>query len=174
MCYGVRRSAVQYYQPVQPRVVREVVVSPQPAAPSPSKAIDVALAGLNLTSEDLFYDIGCGDGRVLIRAAQLYGCLCIGIEKDTRTSTEAMLAVERAGLTDRIRIYLGDGTKCDLSQATAVYMYLEQDTVNQIVPRLPDGCRVASFLHTLPVASHLSVVGGQPVFFWTPEWELVK
>jgi len=169
MCYGRRAVAQQYYQPVQPRVVREVVVSPQPAAPSPSKAIDVALAGLNLTSEDLFYDIGCGDGRVVIRAAQLYGCLCIGIEKDTRTSTEAMLAVERAGLTDRIRIYLGDGLRADLSRATAAYLYLDEETTALVSRRLPAGCRVASFVHTLPVASHLSVVGSRPVFFWTPD-----
>ena len=118
MCYGRRAVAQQYYQPVQPRVVREVVVSPQPAAPSPSKAIDVALAGLSLTSEDVLYDLGCGDGRVLIRAAQLYGCCGVGIERDTRTSTEAMLAVEKAGLEDRIEIYLGNVLTADLSRAT--------------------------------------------------------
>ena len=169
MCYGRRAVAQQYYQPVQTRVIRETVVRPQPAAPSPSKAIDVALAGLNLTSEDLFYDIGCGDGRVLIRAAQLYGCRCIGIEKDTRTSTEAMLAVERAGLTDRIRIYLGDGLRADLSRATAAYIYLDEPTTALVVSRLPVGCRVASFVHPIPVASHLSMAGSLPVFFWTPE-----
>ena len=76
-----------------------------PFNPTMPYVVETALAMLSLTAEDVLYDLGCGDGRVMIAAAQAVpGLRCIGVEYDLKYATRAQEAVDAAGLGDRITV----------------------------------------------------------------------
>ena len=163
MCNALERQtyvAPQYMQfQVEPQVVSPAM------QPTPDAAIDAMLKELSLTENDVLYDLGCGDGRVLIAAVKQYGCRCVGIEINPTMAERARYRVRMAETSmvirpRRIRIVTGDATKFKLDGATAVTMYLYQDTVKVLATRL-HGKRVASFIHNLPGLHARRVMVGQ-------------
>lgn len=114
----------------------------------PAVAVDMMLAALKLTPKDLLYDLGCGDGRILITAVKKYGCRAVGIEIDPQVAAFAKQKVATSGVGARIRITVGDARKYDLSQATAVTMYLFPDLMRELVPKLSTK-RIASYQHKI-------------------------
>ncbi|MEO8257342.1 MAG: nucleotidyltransferase family protein [Acidobacteriota bacterium] len=127
------------------------LVSPTPATP-PAAAVDRAgdlgefspndvaiidamldLAGAR--SSDVLYDLGCGDGRVMIRAAQRHGLRAIGIEWDPDRVEEARCRVRDAGVAGLVEVRQGDVHTCDVSDATVVYTYL-RGVQTALLPRL--------------------------------------
>lgn len=161
MCYGDSARRL-----IAGRTIEAVQPIPQPLATSPQPVIDSALRELQLTTADVFYDLGCGDGRVVIEAAKRYGCRAVGIELDPQLAKTARDAVRAAGLTDSVNIYRGDATKCDVTEATAAYLYLDPATASEVAERLPPRCRVASYSHDIPNTNHRVVVGDHgPIYF---------
>lgn len=165
MCYGDSARRL-----LQQRSAGKVVATPAPssdgAAPTPEAAIEAALRELRLTDADVLYDLGCGDGRVVIEAARRYGCRAVGVEIDPRRALAARDAVRAAGLADRVTIYQGDVTKCDVSGATAAYLYLEPAIAKEVAERLPAGCRVASFMHRVDGINHVVAVENTGCLFF--------
>lgn len=100
------------------------------------------------------YDLGCGDGRVLISAAQNYNAKAIGVEIDDKLVEKAAQRVARLGLQDRIRIIQGDLMKTDLSDADVVVIYLLTMSNEELRPRLEKylkpGARVLSYSYPVP------------------------
>ncbi len=91
------------------------------------------------SAEDLVLDLGCGDGRVLIAAAQRYRCRARGIEIDPALVSEARSAVAAAGLEDRIEIVEGDATAPGaLEGATVVFAFLPAHIVDGLLPTVLD------------------------------------
>ena len=168
---GYQRRTVQPTITVAPqyRVVEPAPIVTPKTTPTPMEVVDLMLQESQLTPDDEFYDLGCGDGRVVIRAAQRFGCRCVGIDINADQARIAKRAVERAGLQSLVTIYKGDVTRCDVSQATAAYIYLEPETLAKVVPRLSPGCRIASYSHTLATFNHRVSVDGQSVYFWIPQ-----
>ena len=82
--------------------------------------------------DDVVYDLGCGDGRMLITAAKDYGASAVGIEIDPLRYIWCRLRVTFLGLEDRVKIVHGNFFSQDLSEATVVTCYLLQDTNNQL------------------------------------------
>jgi SAM-dependent methyltransferase len=125
--------------------------SPNPQASSPVEERDKALAQLKLGQNDIFADIGCGDGNVLIEAVKRYGVKsAIGIEIDPIKANEARSNIRRAGLDSRIEIIEVDATKFDFSARgiTAAYVYLYPDLLKSINF---DGIgRIVSVYHDIP------------------------
>ena len=76
------------------------------------------------TASDVLVDLGCGDGRIVITAAQRYGCRTIGVERNPALASRARAAVQAARLTDRVSIVEDDLLKADLSQASLVVVFL--------------------------------------------------
>jgi len=167
MCYGT--AAVQRYVAQQQSITVQKREGRMPRCePSPQTAIDAALRGLVLGPDDVLYDLGCGDGRVLLQAARMYGCRCVGIEKDRETATLARDKVKEAGWDHKVTIYCGDVTTCSLASATAAYCYLDQTTLEKVTVRLPSNCRVASFSHPLPLCSSQEKTSVGVVYYWEP------
>lgn len=77
-----------------------------------------------VTETDYIYDLGCGDGRILITAAQQYGVKGMGVDLDPERVQEATYAARQLGLVPRIRFQQKDLLKVDLSPATVVTFYL--------------------------------------------------
>jgi hypothetical protein len=104
--------------------------------PTPS---DVGMEMLKLagvTSNDVVYDLGSGDGRLVIAAAQLFGARAVGVELGARLVQDSREAAARAGVADRATFVWGDLFQVDLRPATAVMLYLTGDMNLRLRPRL--------------------------------------
>ncbi|MEM7769965.1 MAG: class I SAM-dependent methyltransferase [Cyanobacteria bacterium P01_E01_bin.6] len=86
--------------------------------------IDAMLEAGNVTATDYIYDLGCGDGRILLTAAQRCGARGLGIDLDPERIQEAKAAARQLGLIPHIRFKHQDLLKVDLSTATVVTLYL--------------------------------------------------
>lgn len=97
--------------------------------------INETLQFMNLKPNDVLFDLGCGDGRILCEAVIQYGCRGVGIDIDPKMRKIARTNIRTLGLKDKIEIRKGNIFKADLSGATVCYMYLF-DWVMDLVPHL--------------------------------------
>jgi predicted RNA methylase len=101
-----------------------------------------------VTRDDVVLDLGSGDGRIPIRAAQKYGARGIGVDIDPRRIEEARANARQAGVEDRVEFQLGDALKTDVSRATVVTLYLLSSSNAKLRPilqqQLKPGARVVS------------------------------
>ena len=125
--------------------------SPQilaPYVPTPEDVVDRMLALAAVTRDDVVLDLGSGDGRIPIRAAQKYGARGIGVDIDPRRVEEARANARKAGVEDRVEFELGDALKTDVSRATVVTLYLLSSSNAKLRPmlqrQLRSGARVVS------------------------------
>lgn len=116
-------------------------------------AIFELLKILDPKAGETIYDLRCGDGKILITAAQKYGTRGLGVELNPATAVNAKHRVKVAGLSDRITILTGDAANQDLSGADYVVMHLYPETIRRILPRLktlkPE-VTVISYQHDIP------------------------
>ena len=108
---------------------------------TPERAVTAALDFVApFKEEDVVYDVGCGDGRVLIKFAMLEGTPAgtkfVGVEIDEDRASEARENVERSGLSDRIAIICENALMVDYGDATVVFLYLIPRGLRLIKPVL--------------------------------------
>jgi SAM-dependent methyltransferase len=116
-------------------------------APSLGEAIDEMLALARVTSSDLLYDLGCGDGRVVVTAARKFRCRAIGFEIDPQRVAESQENVRKNGLAHLVRIEERDMFDVDLSEADVVTLYLLPNLNVRLIPqitKMKPGARVVS------------------------------
>lgn len=122
--------------------------------PTPEEVIEKMLKITNASKNDILYDLGCGDGRVLILAAKKIGLRCVGIEIKRELVEQAREKVVKEGLEDLVTIYHGDMFQFDISEATIVYLYLTTDLNSQLKPKLERelrrGTKVVSHQFEIP------------------------
>jgi len=85
---------------------------------------------------DIIYDLGCGDGRVVIMAAQDFGAQGIGVEMREDLAKQAMGKISDLGLEGRVKIVHGDMFKVDISQANVITLYLTTSANDKVKPKL--------------------------------------
>jgi SAM-dependent methyltransferase len=107
-----------------------------PYVPSPAPLVAKMLELASVTKEDLVYDMGCGDGRILIMAAKKYGARGVGVDLDPVRIAEAKKNAEAEGVSHLVEFRAEDGTKTDISQATVVTLYMFKWFNNEIRPKL--------------------------------------
>ena len=122
--------------------------------PTPDPVVDQMIALATVTGEDVVYEPGCGDARVLIAAVRAGAKRGVGIDLDPERVAESRRNVSAAGLADRIEIRLGDALDIrDLSQASVVFLYMGDDFNRLIRPilwrQLAVGARVVSHRFTM-------------------------
>lgn len=124
-----------------------------PHVPTPDFVIEQMLEVTGVHSESVVYDLGCGDGCVLIRAAEKCGARGVGVDIDPDLIKQARKAAAAAGVSSRVRFLNQDIFDTDLSDATLVYLYLFPDSLNLLRPYLEDnlkkGTMVACFSFAL-------------------------
>ncbi|CAE7205815.1 unnamed protein product [Symbiodinium natans] len=124
-----------------------------PYNPTPDCAIKQALDALGVQSGDTLYDLGCGDGRMLLAAARR-GARAVGVEYDSRFAQKASEAIREAGLESLAEVICGDALKTNLSDATKIFVYLVPDGLRMMSVALSDASRrgvpIASYLFALP------------------------
>jgi SAM-dependent methyltransferase len=114
---------------------------------------DAMLQLAGVTEQDVVYDLGSGDGRIPIIAAQKYGARGMGIEIDPRLVTQSWGNANDAQVANRVRFMVGDLFTADLSEATVVTMYLSPSIMKRLAPTLralKPGTRIVSHQFTMP------------------------
>lgn len=152
-------------QPSVPQTIpQEILYSLDPSA---QVSVEKMLAILAPTSNDVLYDLGSGDGRILITASNRYGTSGVGIEINAESASLSMQRIHDQGI-DNVRIVTGDATKYDLSDATLVTMYLYPPVIKALVPNLQalkSGTRVVSFAHSIPLPGTRKIDVGEDSFY---------
>jgi SAM-dependent methyltransferase len=125
-----------------------------PYVNSPRRAIDKMLEMANLKPGETLYDLGCGDGRILIAAAERYHVKGVGVEISSSLARTAQDNVQAMGLKDQVTIVRGDMMKTDLSQADVVTLYLITTANESLRPNLEKflkkDARVVSYDYPIP------------------------
>ena len=122
--------------------------------PTPHKVVEKMLQLAKVTKDDLVFDLGCGDGRVLVSAARKFGARGVGIDIDPQRIKEALANVRKADVAKLVEIRQGDALKVpDLSKATVVLLYMLPEFMEKLRPileeQLKPGTRVVA--HDYPV-----------------------
>jgi len=123
-------------------------------APTPWAVCRQMLEFANVGPSDLLYDLGSGDGRIPIMAAQEFGARAVGIEMDEKLRRHAEEKVREYGLGERVSFRSEDFFRCDLRDATVVTLYLLTQVNGYLGPRLASqlakGARVVSLDYPVP------------------------
>jgi len=134
------------YKPMSGQSGKDVVW-----VPTPDEMVRRMLERAKVTKEDLVFDLGCGDGKIPIAAARLFGATAKGIEYNPEMAALARRNTERAGVTDRVEIITGDifdpQLQARFMQATVITTYLLPDLNLKLRPtllRMRPGTRVVT------------------------------
>ncbi|MEM6718422.1 MAG: methyltransferase domain-containing protein [Bacteroidota bacterium] len=119
-----------------------------------SEVIHEKLKLLQLKDSDTLIDLGCGDARTLIAAAQLFNVGCVGYEILPKAIEIARKNIEVAGLSDRIKIVEKDFLNADVSKADALILYLTRNSLGKLSMKLenelPKGTRIVTHDFDIP------------------------
>lgn len=131
--------------------------------PTTDDAVRAMLRLAGVDSSDIVYDLGCGDGRIVVEAARLFGAHGVGIDIDPQRIAEANRRAEQAGVTDLVRFEVGDLFQADFHEATVVTLFLLGRLNLQLRPRL-----LAELAPGTRVVSNTFSMGD-----WEPEREII-
>lgn len=129
--------------------------------PTPNKVVDRMLEMARVGARDVVYDLGCGDGRIVITAAKRYGARGVGVDIDPARIQEASANARAAGVSGQVKFVQADLFEVDISPATVVTLYLLTSLNLKIKPRLLQELRPGT-----RVVSHAFDMGN-----WKPERE---
>lgn len=142
--------------------------------PTPQEVVDKMLALAKVTKDDVIYDLGSGDGRIPITAAQKFGTKGVGIDINPERIQEANSNAQKAGVTDRVKFLNQDLFKSDFSEATVVTLYLLPELNVKLRPQLfkqlKPGTRVVSHDFDMGEWKPDQVVqtqDGSNIYLWT-------
>jgi predicted RNA methylase len=130
-----------------------------PSYPTPETVVDQMLTIAQLHAGEMVYDLGCGDGRIVITAAQKFKAHAVGIEIRRDIYEHTLATVAALGLSDQVKIVHGNALRYDLSPADVVTLYLLTSSNERLKPIL-----VKDLKPTARVVSHdFEIVGWKPV-----------
>ena len=156
--------------------------------PTPPEVVEQMLCLADISTGDVLYDLGCGDGRIVVAAAKKYGIRAIGMDISPTRIAEARANARKHGVEDRVQLILGDAKVADLRGATVVTMFLGADGNLRLADRLRSQLRLGARI----VSRNFQIYGWEPdrtenrvtdggtstsLYLWTikkPERESVK
>lgn len=142
-----------------------------PYVPTPNEVVDAMLDMAKVTKNDVVYDLGCGDGRIVIGAAKR-GARGVGVDINPERIAEANRNAKAAGVTNRVRFIEGDLFTAPISEATVVTLYLLPSVNLKLKPRLlselKPGTRIVS--HSFDMGDwkpdKTQELNGRYVYYW--------
>ena len=142
--------------------------------PTPQPVVDAMLEAASVTSSDVVYDLGSGDGRIVITAAKKFGARGVGIEIDPTLVKKATENAAAAGVAERVRFVSQNLFDAKIGDATVVTLYLLQSLNERLRPKLvrelKPGTRVVSHVFNMgpewPPEKSLQV-GASRIHVWT-------
>ena len=141
--------------------------------PTPQPVVEAMLALAEVGPSDIVYDLGSGDGRIVITAAKKHGARGVGIEIDPALVKKAKEDAAAAGVADRVQFRVGNIFTAEIKDATVVTLYLLQSLNERLRPRLvrelKPGARIVSHIFNMgpewPPERSVSV-DRHPIFLW--------
>lgn len=187
LCISILLFLSQSSQGAQIQYQEEPKKLDVPYVPTPQKVVEGMLRLAEVGKNDLVYDLGCGDGRIVIAAAQKFGAHAIGIDIDPDRIKEAKENAAQAGVKDLVQFIQDDLFSADIHRATVVTLYLLTSVNLKLRPKLlhvlKPGTRIVSHDFSMeewqPDKSTVVVDNedSHKVFFWvvpanvTGSWE---
>lgn len=144
-----------------------------PYVPTPQPVVDGMLKLAKVAAGDVVYDLGCGDGRIVITAAKEHGATGVGVDIDPQRIKEANANAKTAGVTDKVKFVKGDIFKTDFSNATVVTLYLLPEINLRLRPellkQLKPGTRIVSHVFSMGdwKPEQTIYVNGSSIHIWT-------
>ena len=144
-----------------------------PYVTTPPVVVNALLRLAGVRRSDTVYDLGCGDGRIVIAAAKQYGAHGVGIDISADRIREARDNARKAGVEALVKFDVGDVFDADLSAATVVTLYLLPDLNLRLRPKLQKelkpGTRVISHAFDMGDWSpeRKQIVDASPIYLWT-------
>lgn len=141
--------------------------------PTQQAVVDAMLKLADVKKSDIVYDLGCGDGRMVITAAKNYGTVGKGIDIDPQRIKEANENAQNAGVTDKVEFILGNLFETDVREANVVTLYLLESLNLKLRPKLLEqlkpGSRVVSNTFNMGdwVPDKVESVDGYTIYLWT-------
>jgi len=130
-----------------------------PFVATPLPVVKQMLMLAQLRPGEILYDLGCGDGRVVIMAAQEFGARGVGVEMREDLVKQALSKISELGLEGRVKIVQSDMFKVDLAQADVVTLYLTTSANDKVKPKLESELKTG-----VRVVSHdYEILGWRPV-----------
>lgn len=141
--------------------------------PTGYEVVDAMLTMAKVTKDDVVYDLGSGDGRLVISAARDYGARGVGIDVTPRRILEANENARQAGVVDKVTFIQGDMFVEDISEATVVTLYLLDELNLRLRPKLlrelKSGSRIVSNTFKMgdwePEA--IEIINDKFIYLWT-------
>ena len=147
-----------------------------PYVTTPPEVVAAMLKVAKVTKEDVVYDLGCGDGRIVILAAQKYGARGVGIDLNPERIREANENARQAGVAARVKFLQQDLFESDIKEATVVTLYLMSAVNLKLRPKLwrelKPGTRVVSHAFDMgdwKAEKEVEVSGGRAwgkIYYW--------
>lgn len=159
-------SALAHNEPSKPLDV--------PYIPTPQPVVEKMLELAKVSKKDLVYDLGCGDGRIIITAAKQHGARGVGIDLNPKRVAESNANAKKAGVENRVKFMVGDLFKTNFSDANVVTLYLLSSVNRELRPQLwrqlKVGSRVVS--HAFDMGPEwppekVESVQGNTIYYWT-------
>lgn len=124
-----------------------------PYVPTPHEVVDAMLEMAGVGPSDVVYDLGCGDGRIVVRAAQRFGARGVGVDIEPKLVRQSRENARRAGVEENVRFFCQDLFQTEVREATVVTLFLLPDVNLRLRPKLfrelRPGARVVS--HKFPM-----------------------
>jgi ubiquinone/menaquinone biosynthesis C-methylase UbiE len=133
-----------------------------PFVPTPNEVVSAMLKLADVKKSDTLYDLGCGDGRIVITAAQKFGARAVGVDINPERIQDATQNAQKAGVGNRVSFRQGDLFEADIKDATVVTLYLLPSVNLKLKPKL-----LADLKPGTRIVSHDFNMGD-----WKPEKEL--
>jgi SAM-dependent methyltransferase len=149
-----------------------------PYVPTPPEVVSEMLNIAKVNKNDMLYDLGSGDGRIVIEAARRYGMRGVGVDINPELVKEATDNARKAGVSDRASFVEQDLFKTDLSKATVVTLYLLPEVNMRLRPKLfrelKPGTRIVS--HAFDMGDwkpeRVVEVDGRTIYYWVVPKEI--
>lgn len=147
--------------------------------PTPQKIVERMLDVAKVRTGDVVYDLGCGDGRMVIEAAKKFGTRGYGVDLDPARIREARANAKKAGVEKLVTFEVGDLYETDIKEATVVMLYLLPELNRRLIPKLfgelEPGARVVSHDFDMgqswPPERYIKL-GGDGIYLWVmPAWD---
>ena len=124
-----------------------------PYVPSPMNKVHKMLGIADLTDRDILYDLGSGDGRIIVNGAKMYGAKTVGIEADPLRYLWSKFVIFFNNLTDKVNVIWGNFNKISIIDATVVTIY-QRKGVNKVlkekfIRELKPGTRIVSYMYEI-------------------------
>lgn len=145
-----------------------------PYVATPQPVVETMLELARVTEDDVVYDLGSGDGRMVLTAAQQFGARGVGIEIVPELVEQSRSYARLAGVSDKVQFYRADLFDTDLSEATVLSIYLLPEVIERLLPKIrremDPGDRVVSHNYGAdiwPPDSTVEISANHVIYLWT-------